>query len=116
MPSESPNLPSGAPRNPFRIAREESFWRISLPPDLVASTVDRLGEPLEVLVGNSEEALVVDLSSTLAIDSLGLGLLIRLFKACERKGVAFSVEGANANLLRVFHLCGLTRHFQVRGP
>ena len=59
--------------------------------------------------------VVLDLSSTEQIDSMGITLVVGLFKSCERQKVPFSIEGASQDILRVFKLCSLTKVFPVKG-
>jgi anti-anti-sigma factor len=57
--------------------------------------------------------VVLDLSAVEQIDSLGITLVLGLFKSCQKGGAAFSVEGVSADLMRVFKLFNLTVYFPV---
>ena len=81
--------------------------------DIVASSVEGLRDALLKALEEAKGAVVLDLSSTHQIDSLGITLVLGLFKTCQKKGLAFSIEGVNPDILRVFRLFNLTKFFPV---
>ena len=88
--------------------------RISTDGNLVASTVDALRKvSLEHLEHPCSE-VVLDLASAEVVDSLGITLMLGLFKTCQQKQLAFKVEGASPDLMRVFKLFSLPRLFTVQ--
>ena len=81
--------------------------------NLVASTVDaRRKAALEALAAPCSE-VVLDLASAEVVDSLGITLILGLFKTCQQKKLPFRVEGASPDLMRVFKLFSLPRLFTV---
>ena len=87
--------------------------RIPSQGNLVASTVDGLRtSALEALEVPCSE-VVLDLDSAEVVDSLGITLMLGLFKTCQQKNLPFRVEGASADLMRVFRLFSLPRLFTV---
>ena len=82
--------------------------------NLVASTVEeRRKAAMEALTVPCTEA-VLDLSSAEVVDSLGITLILGLFKTCQQRRIAFRVEGASADLMRVFKLFSLPKLFPIR--
>ena len=82
--------------------------------DLVASTVEgHRGSMMKALEG-AGEAVVLDLSAVNQVDSLGITLVLGLFKSCQKAGAVFSVEGVKPDILRVFKLFNLTKFFTVK--
>ncbi len=81
--------------------------------DLVASTVEALREGLLKALEEADGPVVLDLGTARQIDSLGITLVLGLFKTCQQKGLAFSIEGVNPDILRVFRLFNLTKFFPV---
>lgn len=81
--------------------------------DLVASTVEAIREGLLKALEEADGAVVLDLGTSRQIDSLGITLVLGLFKTCQQKGLAFSIEGVNTDILRVFRLFNLTKFFPV---
>ena len=65
-------------------------------------------------LASAEESVVLDLSSVGQVDSLGITLVLGLFKSCQKTGAAFSVEGVRPDILRVFKLFNLNRFFSVK--
>jgi len=82
--------------------------------DLVASTVDRQREAMIGVLESAGGNVVLDLSSVEVIDSLGITLILGLFKSCQKRGVAFSIVGISADIMRVFNLFKLARFFPIR--
>ena len=89
--------------------------RLSPSGDLVASSVEQQRAEMLSAIEASAKALVLDLSSVEQVDSLGISLVAGLFKSGQAKGFEFSVEGANASILRVFKLFKLPHFFPVKG-
>jgi anti-anti-sigma factor len=58
-------------------------------------------------------AVVLDLNSAEVVDSLGITLILGLFKTCQQKKIPFQVEGVSQDLLRVFKLFSLPRLFTI---
>lgn len=82
--------------------------------NLVASTVeDQRKMAMESMERPCSE-LVLDLSAASVVDSLGITLILGMFKTCQQRGIAFGVVGASADLLRVFKLFNLPKLFPIR--
>jgi anti-anti-sigma factor len=88
--------------------------RITAPGNLVASTVEAMRKvAMEALAQPCKEA-VLDLSASEVVDSLGITLILGLFKTCQQRKVAFRVEQANPDLMRVFKLFSLPKLFTIK--
>ncbi len=81
--------------------------------DLVASTVRVLRKDILKAVEDAQTPVVLVLTATKQIDSLGITLVLGLFKSCQNKKLAFSVEGASPDLMRVFKLFNLHKFFPI---
>jgi len=57
--------------------------------------------------------VVLNLESVDQIDSLGITLVLGLFKSSQQAGAAFSIEGVNPDIFRVFRLFNLPKFFPV---
>jgi len=102
-----------AARSPMKTEKAGGTVRLNPKGDLVASTVEVLREGMLKALDEAKVAVVLDLSSTKQIDSLGITLVLGLFKSCQKKEIAFAIEGANSDLLRVFKLFNLTKFFPI---
>ncbi len=91
----------------------EGALRLNPKGDLVASTVEAMRESLLKALEGAEGAVVLDLGTSRQIDSLGITLVLGLFKTCQQRGLGFSIEGVNPDILRVFRLFNLTKFFPV---
>lgn len=81
--------------------------------DLVASSVESYRASMLKAVEAPGQAVVLDLSAIEQLDSLGITLVLGLFKTCQKAGAAFSVEGVKGDIVRVFKLFNLTKFFPV---
>ena len=82
--------------------------------NLVASTVeDRRKTAMAALDAPCKEA-VLDLAEAEVVDSLGITLILGLFKTCQQRRISFRVEGANPDLMRVFKLFSLPKLFPIQ--
>jgi anti-anti-sigma factor len=102
-----------AAKSPMKTQKADGTVRLNPNGDLVASTVETLRDGMLKALDAAKVAVVLDLSSSKQIDSLGITLVLGLFKSCQKKELAFSIEGANADLLRVFKLFNLTKFFPI---
>ena len=88
--------------------------RISAGGNLVASTVEeRRKAAMEALTAPCTE-VILDLAASEVVDSLGITLILGLFKTCQQRKVGFQVEGASPDLMRVFKLFSLPKLFPIR--
>ncbi|MDP2875903.1 MAG: STAS domain-containing protein [Holophaga sp.] len=102
-----------AAKSPLKTQKADGTVRLNPNGDLVASTVEVLRDGMLTALDSAKLSVVLDLSSTKQIDSLGITLVLGLFKSCQKKELAFSIEGANTDLLRVFKLFNLTKFFPI---
>jgi anti-anti-sigma factor len=79
--------------------------------DLVASTVEEQRASMMKALEPPVERVILDLSGVDLVDSLGITLVLGLFKSCQKSGSAFSIEGVKPDILRVFKLFNLTKFF-----
>ncbi len=81
--------------------------------NLVASTVEEHRTSMMKALESARDKVVLDLASVEFIDSLGITLVLGLFKSCQKSGAAFSIEAVRPDILRVFKLFNLTKFFPV---
>jgi anti-anti-sigma factor len=92
---------------------EGEILRIAASGNLVASTVEtQRRAAMEALAGPCS-GVVLDLSAAAVVDSLGITLILGLFKTCQQRKLGFQVEGANPDLMRVFKLFSLPKLFPI---
>jgi anti-anti-sigma factor len=81
--------------------------------DLVASTVETQRAAMMKALEAGPAAVVLDLGAVSQLDSLGITLILGLFKTCQKTSTPFSIEGVKADLMRVFRLFNLPRFFPI---
>ena len=94
---------------------EKTGMRLVPQEDLVASNLEALKDEIQKKIQTAEEAVVLDLSGIEQADSLGISFVVEVYQSCNAKGLDFSVEGANSNLMKIFNLFKLTQYFPVKG-
>jgi anti-anti-sigma factor len=60
-----------------------------------------------------QSAVVLDLGAVEQIDSLGITLVLGLFKTCQKTSASFGVEGVKPDIMRVFRLFNLPKFFSI---
>ncbi len=88
--------------------------RLQTQGDLLASTVEQERTTLLARIEDLTGPVIFDLSMVKEIDSLGITLILGLFKSCQKKGLPFSVEGVSPEIMRVFRLFSLPKVFPVK--
>jgi len=81
--------------------------------NLVASTVDGQRASMMKALESPGKQVVLNLEAVDQIDSLGITLVLGLFKSSQKAGAVFSIEGVNPDIFRVFRLFNLPKFFSV---
>lgn len=100
-------------RSPLLTKKNGDELRLTPKVDLVASTVEEQRASMMKALESSGTKVVLDLTAVDIVDSLGITLVLGLFKSCQKSGAAFSLEGVKPDILRVFKLFNLTKFFPV---
>lgn len=98
---------------PLLTKKKGDELRLAPKGDLVASTVEEQRASMMKALETAGTKVVLDLTEVEIIDSLGITLVLGLFKSCQKSGAAFSIEGVKPDILRVFKLFNLTKFFPV---
>jgi anti-anti-sigma factor len=101
------------PKSALTATQNGEALRLRPKVDLVASTVEIQRTAMMKALESFQGAVVLDLAGVDQIDSLGITLVLGLFKTCQKAGMAFSIEGAKPDLMRVFRLFNLPKFFTV---
>jgi len=83
--------------------------------DIIAVVVPDIRTKLRDLLGSGIRRLVVDLSQTYMIDSVGIGLLLAAYNSVHAAGGDFSVINASYDILDLLRTLRLHQHFSVSG-
>lgn len=105
----SPNEPT------FVMVRNGNSLQIEARGNLVASTVQGQREVLLEALQPSPDKVVLHLGGADQVDSLGITLILSLFKSCSKGSIPFEVQGVPPGMMRVFQLFSLQKLFPVAG-
>lgn len=102
-------------KSPLLAKKKGDVLRLTPKNDLVASSVDDQRASMMKALESAGDTVVLDLSTVDIIDSLGITLVLGLFKSCQKSGAAFSIEAVKPDIMRVFKLFNLTKFFPILG-
>jgi anti-anti-sigma factor len=104
------------PNDPtFVMVRDGNSLKIEAKSNLVASTVQGQREVLLQALQPSPDKVVLNLGGADQVDSLGITLILGLFKSCSKGSIPFEVQGVPPSMMRVFQLFSLQKLFPVAG-
>lgn len=88
---------------------------LKLNEDLVASNVKKFNlNVMDLLEEDSDhDELVLDLSETENIDSVGVTFVVSLYKAANNEGRQFRVINSNQDIVQLFKLMKLDEFFEM---
>lgn len=95
-----------------RISDEEIRVSFSVSP--TASDAAEWNDAIKAALTGSEKSAHVDLTSMEVISSMGVNVIVGLFKALERQNGAIDVTVGNEKMLNVFELFKLDQLFPIR--
>jgi anti-anti-sigma factor len=93
--------------------KQEGGVRLQPRGDLVASSVEAVKRSLLRAIETAEGFVTLDMASVKVVDSMGITLVLGLYKTCKAKELAFEVVNLNPDIHRVFKLFNLTKFFPV---
>ena len=102
-----------AAKSPLKITKQPDGVRIHPKAELVASQVESLRDALQAAIQGVKGKVTLDLDGVTQIDSMGVTLILGLYKSAQNQGLQFGVVGVDRNLARVFRLFSLTKFFPV---
>ena len=93
-------------------AAEKNVLRITVERNIRSDFCIELEKRFQAEMQKAEAPVVLDLTRVSFIDSRGVALCVGLFKECQQKKLAFSVE-VSPELARFFNLLKLDRVFPI---
>jgi anti-anti-sigma factor len=99
----------------FQVTQEGDLLRFLAMDNLVAKHVPGQRAFLQEAIKGAQAGVILDLSQVQMMDSLGITLLVRIYKTCQERRLTFRVEGANAEILRLAKFFSLSDLFQMQG-
>jgi anti-sigma B factor antagonist len=83
--------------------------------DIIASAITEMRGLLNVTLDNQQDwnYLILDMTKVEKIDSLGINLIVWLFKMTQASDKDFKIIGCNEKIMRVFRLFRLQEQFTI---
>jgi anti-anti-sigma factor len=100
---------------PFLVTEGGDQTRLQAQDNLVARNIPAQRAFLQEAIKAAKGLVVLDLARVEMMDSMGISLLVRLFKSCQERGLGFRVEGANSEILRLSRFFSLSDLFEMQG-
>ena len=97
------------------ISHEQERIAVKPSADIVAATLPEVRAALRDAIGKGAQVLVVDLSNTQMVDSMGIGLLISAHNSISKLGGRLEVVNASDEILALFKTMRMHQHFSVTG-
>ena len=84
--------------------------------NLIASNIPDIREDLLARIDQDDKwkELVLDLSDTDVIDSIGVNLVVNLYKKIDSANKSFKTIGCNKSIMEVLKLFRLDQHFKIQ--
>src|ERR1700761_6657725 len=95
----------------FAMVKNGNTLEIEAKANLVASTVQGQREVLLQALEPAPDKVILNLGNIDQLDSLGITLILGLFKSCSKSSIPFEVKGVPPNMMRVFQLFSLQKLF-----
>ncbi|MGE0201449.1 MAG: STAS domain-containing protein [Candidatus Melainabacteria bacterium] len=92
-------------------------WRLVANSNITADCVNELQKSLLTLVSEAHEEkseIHMDLSKVEFVDSMGIKLLLGLYKSCKTEEVPLTMEVASAQVMKVMRLCKLDQLINIQ--
>jgi anti-sigma B factor antagonist len=102
---------------PFEVRTVEAADEVTVAirGELDVSTASQLWEHLAEAIPRARHRLVLDLSDTGFIDSIGLGVFVRAFKRLRDQGSELVLRSPRRNARRILNVTGLDRVMMIDG-
>lgn len=96
---------------------ENNTVEILLEKDLTANNVDGFKKSITECINEVPDIdeMVLDLSETQNIDSIGVTFVVNLFKRMQNEGKIFRIIGASEDVKSLFKLMKLDQFFDLEG-
>jgi anti-sigma B factor antagonist len=83
--------------------------------EIDVATAPQLQETLHALIAQGHPSLVIDLLAVTFLDSTALGVLVGALKRCRDQGGDLQLVVADARIMKIFEITGLTTVFPIVG-
>ena len=98
----------------MKIIQEKECLTLVAEEDFLFDKAEKIQADLLKALELCQSSLVIlDLTQTTVMDSIGIKLLLGLYKSCQQKGLSLQVDVSSETIIRLFQLCQLTTLLNV---
>jgi anti-anti-sigma factor len=87
--------------------------KLAIKEDLICQNVYKIQKTLQDKLQADCGEVVLDLHKVAFIDSMGLKLIIGLYKSCQEKNRELRITGCAPKVHQILSLCGLNRYLHI---
>ncbi len=99
----------------MNIVDENDYRRLIADKDFTFNTADEIcQELLKAVQSANTSRMVLDVTQITTIDSLGIKLIVGLYKSCQEKKITLELEVASASLIKILNLCKLNQFIDIK--
>lgn len=93
----------------MEVVKESGETRLVIEQDLMATYAQEIHQKMLAAMDAVEDGVIVmDIAKAKMMDSIGVKLVIGLFKTCTAKGFPFRLEVSSPTILKLLKVCRLT--------
>lgn len=99
----------------MKINQETNCLTLVAEEDFLFNKAEKIQATLvKALESCQSTSVVLDLTQTTVMDSIGIKLLLGLYKSCQQKGLSLQVDVSSETIIRLFQLCQLHNLLNIR--
>lgn len=99
----------------MKVVQEADTVRLVAEQDfLITNSAVLQGELMSSTQEVKSGSIILDLCQTTLMDSVGIKLVIGLYKTCVQKGLTLQIEASSPTILKLFQICKLNEMLTVR--
>ncbi len=98
-----------------KIDKTDNAFTVKPGKNIVASMADDFRAELHALVQQGPDEIIIDMSETEMVDSVGIGVMIAVHNSLAKNKGTLKIKNADKSILTLFRTMRLDRHFSVEG-
>ena len=91
-----------------------NYRDILMPENFAVDEAAEFREKVNDLINKGEKHFVLNFKKCTFVDSTGLGVLVSIYKKCEKINGSFKLNSINPQVMKVFKLTRLDKVFQIQ--
>jgi anti-anti-sigma factor len=87
--------------------------QLAIKENLICQNVYEIQKTLQAQLQDDCSEVILDLRKVEFIDSMGLKLIIGLYKSCQEKSLELKITGCAPKVHQILSICGLNRYLNI---